>query len=308
MREGWQETERLIRPLRFFVSKYVIAKFAVLITGSDFPATIRLPESFGRSKMPVMELKLIRIIFLISGTGLLLVNLIGTFFFKPLQPPDEGIPGYDYPLRDAPELEEIAVSPPEIGTIADLEEINEIVFERIFHTDKRKYSFTENYLLYLGGFFHEYISSPQNPKAIIKGGGGLCNEISAVLRHILRKAGVPARYIGLQGHVALEVKIEDEWVVADPDYGVVYAYSLAELEESGDEIIPGVLEEAGYPDEMIEQVVEVFLDSDENVILPAGRELSLRLSLIEKTAGYLKWLIPAGLLFLGIAGAARKKV
>ncbi len=242
-----------------------------------------------------------------AGAGLLLVNLFGIFFFRPLEPPDEGIPGYHYLVGDVSELREIIAEPPEIETIEDLEEINVIVFERIFHTDRRKYSFTENYLLYLGGFFHEYISSPQNPKAIIRGGGGLCNEISAVLRHILRKAGVPARYIMLQGHVALEVKIEDEWVVADPDYGVVYACSLAELEESGDEIIPGVLEEAGYPDEMIERVVEVFKDSDENVVLPAGEELSLRLALIEKTAGYLKWLIPAGLLFLGIAGAERRK-
>lgn len=242
----------------------------------------------------------------VAGAFLLALNIYGLITFSPLEPPEEGIPGYDYPVRDVSELYEILESPPEIQTVEDLEEINTIVFESIFHTGRRKYSFSENYILFLGGFLHEYISSPQNPAGIIKGGGGLCSEISAVMKRVLRRAGVKARFIGLRGHVALEVEVDDEWVVADPDYGVVYEYPLQVLEERANEIIPGALAEAGYPDEMIEAVVRVFMDSEENVALPPGQALSPRLALIENAANVLKWVLPAGLLVFGMGGFRRE--
>lgn len=248
---------------------------------------------------------ILRGVLLACGIFLLYVNLYGVAAFKPLEPEKHELPGYDYPLRDIAELEEAAASPPEIETLHDLEEINALVFETIFHTDSRKYSLSENYLLYFGGFIHEYISSPQYPQSIIRGGGGLCSEISAVLKHILGEADVTARFIGLQGHVVLEVELDEKRVVADPDYGIVYEYPLEELEERGEEIIPPLLEEVGYPGDMVEPVVEVFTDSEGNVVLREGEHLSGRLYIIERTAGFLKWLIPAGFLLLGGKGLKR---
>jgi hypothetical protein len=53
-------------------------------------------------------------------------------------------------------------------------------------------------------------------------GYGYCDDVAFVLETIWRWQGFESRVWGLEGHVVPEVKVEDRWLMFDPDFGVYY--------------------------------------------------------------------------------------
>lgn len=92
----------------------------------------------------------------------------------------------------------------------------------------------ENFLLWAAALVrpdvfgrHEYF----DPERAVARGFGLCSQFSVALHALLRREGIPARYVGLKGHVVVEVvPAAGRPRIADPDFGVVVPHPLAEIE------------------------------------------------------------------------------
>ena len=244
----------------------------------------------------------VRVTGLLLSIGLLGVSLIGVLHTprqavpKPLPTSEPSIPGYHTQLRDGSDLRALLTRPTDDFEIAA---VNRVVFESIAHSNNRRLSVFENWLLWVGGFVYEPLGKTQNPHRIAEGEQGLCSEVSMVVNHIADLNGVPSRLVGLSGHVVSELKQDDGWHVADADYGVTFAMSVAELEQPENR---GVMVEAilaaGHSQTRAEEYAEAFLSADDNVVYPVGSAGSPRLAQLEMFAEWLKWLLPlAGLIF-----------
>ena len=247
--------------------------------------------------------KPIRYFAISIGLVLLAINILG-FVVNPnvIEHDNEnegkGIPGYDYPTQDLSKLRALLDRPMDNF---DLIAVNGVISASLVHSDKRTIQLYENWLLWLGGKFYEPLSRTQDADRIVAGGGGLCSEVSAVMNRIAERNGLEARFIGLNGHVVSEIKTENGWRVADPDYGVIYDVGLGYLEgENGPQTMKSALTGVGYNDKMIESYIEVFQSAEDNVVFDIGIASSPRLYRAELIAEWLKWLIPVLLLLAGI--------
>ena len=212
---------------------------------------------------------------------------------------EKAIPGYDYPTQDTSKLRDLLDRPMDNF---DLVAVNDIISASLVHSDKRTIQLYENWLLWLGGKFYEPLSRTQDAERIIAGRGGLCADVSEVMNRIAERNGLEARLIGLNGHVVSEIKTENGWRVADPDYGVTYAVGLGYLEgENGPQTMESALRGMGYDDKTIESYIKTFQSSEDNVVFDVGVALSPRLYRAEMIAEWLKWIIPILLILAGIS-------
>ena len=62
-------------------------------------------------------------------------------------------------------------------------------------------------------------------------GVGLCSQQAMALHGLLKMFGIESRVMGLSGHVICIVHINEKWIVADPDYGVVLPIDISKLEQ-----------------------------------------------------------------------------
>lgn len=237
--------------------------------------------------------------------GLLLV-FINVFLYKvnivePAVPENEKnkVAGYYSSIRDQSALPVLLVLPLKNF---NLEVTNTLLFESLIHSDARRIGFRENWLLWLMGHVHEPFSHTQDPEKIIAGGGGLCSEVTTVLKRIVEVNGLQARFVHLMGHTLLEVKTKDGWRIADPDYGVTYPVGLKALEgKDGAGLISKRLYAKGYRKDEVERYIHAFQTAEDNLVSDTSRQVeSPRLYRIEQWAEWLKWLIP--ILLIGMGG------
>lgn len=182
-----------------------------------------------------------------------------------------------------------------------LEEATRLVFLSIRHADDRRITPAENWILWLCGKLYEPLSRTQDTDRLIAGGRALCGEKAQVLKSLTERAGLPTRFIGLNGHIVLEVQTEQGWQVADPDFGITYAADLARLESAeGSAIMRQELGKIGYGRETIATYIATVQSSADNIVFATGRPLSPRLYRIESLCDLLKWIVP--LFFLIPAG------
>jgi hypothetical protein len=96
--------------------------------------------------------------------------------------------------------------------------------------------FWENWLLYLASFIRPDIYRKYeyaNYMKAIERGVGLCSQHALIMTGILEDEGIPAKIIGMGGHVVLSAKVHDNsWYVIDPDFGVIIPYDISEIEKN----------------------------------------------------------------------------
>lgn len=95
------------------------------------------------------------------------------------------------------------------------------VYQGIVHQEPRYVAPGENWLQAALGLIYGPIKKTQDTNRLLAGGIANCSERSQILKTIAESAGYQCRFVGLQGHVVLEVLDGDRWRMADPDYGVV---------------------------------------------------------------------------------------
>lgn len=186
------------------------------------------------------------------------------------------------------------------GGVFELEEATRLVLEGTRHAQPRHVHFLENWMQWTAGFVYSPLRRTQDTHRLISGGLAECSERSQILKGIAESAGLPCRFVGLNGHVALEVYFQDRWHFADPEYGIVLPFSLRELEQPAQaSYLRDSLAITVRDPWMIDHYLDILLSTKDNVVFPVGESISPRLHRLEQLCAGMLWLLPSTCLALG---------
>lgn len=178
------------------------------------------------------------------------------------------------------------------------------------YNKKEKYNITiparENWLLFLGKYFYPAIYNKYeycNPYKALERGVGICSQQTLVFVGILTDKNIPAKVIGLKGHIISTVEADEkngEWWVVDADYGVIINKSIQEIEKNP-ELIKNYYEKEGYGKEKIEELKNLYQKDGNKVYQKQGvmgyTDCNWKKYYIEKFSYYLIWIIPIFMIF-----------
>jgi hypothetical protein len=187
------------------------------------------------------------------------------------------------------------------GADFNLAAATHLVHNATTHSDERRVSLTENWVQWVGSKFYPPLGRTQSTRRLIAGRFANCSERAQILKTLAEAAGMPSRFIGLNGHVLLEVQQHGQWHVADPGYDLIFSESIEQLQQPS--AAPGIrqrLSDAGHPPEVIENYVAIMQSAQDNVVLPIGAALSPRLYRAELACAWLAWLLPLGSVLAGL--------
>jgi hypothetical protein len=247
---------------------------------------------------------------LFMGTALLGLDLAGLLLEPPsseptLVPQAQQVAGFHYSVSSNAELLRRLSAP---DGVFSLEATNDLVAMTIRHVEDRRLAIYENPLMWMAGKLYDPLSRTQNPYKVAKGAEGLCSEAALVLTAIAKLHGVPARLVGLSGHVVSEIKTPQGWRVADPDFGITFPATVRDLEgPKGPPMIEQALRSRGYDEAAVKHYVRVFQTASDNVAAPIHAPLSPRLAKLEACAEWLNWILPIAFLAVGMLLLGRSR-
>lgn len=193
-----------------------------------------------------------------------------------------------------PPIEELRLYREKIrsGQPLDLAYATSLVHAATRHDDFVEVTFSENWLQWTLGRFYPPVRKLQDADRLLAHGGGNCSERSQILKTICEEGNYPSRFVGLGGHVVLEVYCDGFWQIADPDYGVHFPVELTEWQsEDSASLVRGKLAR-NYSSERVENYLAILHSSEDNSVLTIGQPLSPRLFMIEKGCIVGAWLLP----------------
>lgn len=195
---------------------------------------------------------------------------------------------------------------------------NQVVFESMIHGDvstdlgrwRLEIPLWENWSLHTLGVMNPSFQKYRywNHEKEFERGIGLCGNLSAVLVGYLTENGIPARVVGLEGHVVVTAEVRPGvWYIFDPDYGVVLPHSLEQVQND-----PGLVDAAyatATDANMRGMVVSYYATPENNTIDPGGRDgyysgwdgSAEIYREREQFMELLKWVMPSGMLAIGLA-------
>ncbi|WP_152638740.1 transglutaminase-like domain-containing protein [Marinobacter santoriniensis] len=141
----------------------------------------------------------------------------------------------------------------------------------------------------------------------IERGIGICGDAATVLSSVLGRFGIPNNIISFDGHVIVEYQARNnEWLLLDPDFGVVLGHSLAVVREKP-EVVRQAYLSAGYSAGEVEDLIKIYSGRykkfDDTYGFMAKRYIFERLTYV------LKWILPILLMFpILVLWFYRKKV
>lgn len=161
----------------------------------------------------------------------------------------------------------------------------------------------ENYLLWAARWVYPPVFAryefSRHDKAIERG-VGLCSQHAIVVAGLLGERGIPARIVGLDGHVVATADAGDgNWWILDADYGAVIPHDLAAIERN-----PQFVRRyyAGKADAATVDDLVRFYGPEGNVVIESVRRYDPRRPSyalrywLETIAYALKWLLPVALI------------
>lgn len=194
---------------------------------------------------------------------------------------------------DASEALRASLAALQSGAPFDLTAATHLVHGATIHSDERRVSLSENWVQWLAGKCYPPLGKTQSTSRLITGRLANCSERSQILKTLAETAGTPCRFVGLNGHVVLEVCEAGKWRVADPDYDLVYPFDMDRLQRP--EAAPQIRERlraVGHSSDVIENYVAIVQSVEDNVVLPVGSPISPRLFLAEATCVWVAWGVP----------------
>lgn len=184
----------------------------------------------------------------------------------------------------------------------DLSTATARVYSGIPHHEPRHIGPGENWLQAALGQIYMPIKTTQDTQRLLAGGIANCSERSQILKTIAESVGYQCRFVGLNGHVVLEVFDDHRWRMADPDYGVVFDCPVGSLAlPQHESIVVATLAKRGHQDNAITKYLEILQSTSDNQSLPIGSPLSPRLYKIERACSWLIWILPAAAIFIGLS-------
>jgi len=176
------------------------------------------------------------------------------------------------------------------------------VYQGIVHEEPRHVGLTENWLQAGLGLLYTPIKTTQDTDRLLAGGIANCSERSQILKTIAESAGYDCRFVGLEGHVVLEVYAGGRWRMADPDYGVVFDLgvdSMALLEQQP--VVIAALASHGHSGQTVSTYLQILQSTEDNTWLAVGSPLSPRLHAIEQACAWLIWIMPTTAILVGLS-------
>lgn len=261
---------------------------------------------------------------LVGGAGALLMaaNLWGSFSTLRVTAPTEAMPGIRHlgprlPLDDG--VEQLAWTE---GDTAEsyARRINQVIYKSMVHgnptTDPARWRLEipiwESWSLHALGAVNPNLQRYRfwDHEKEFERGIGLCGDLSAIMVGYLMEHGVRAKTVGLHGHVVVTVEVApDVWHIFDPDYGVVLAHSLEEV-QNDPALIEATYREATYASD-VRMIVGYYTTPENNSIDQSGRDgffsgLDGSAEIYrsrEQFMELLKWVVPSIMLIAGMAAA-----
>jgi len=244
-------------------------------------------------------------LFLVSfilGASLLAINMVGVF--QTLRNPlvYEGIDyfGVNRVARYTPEeiYEQMDLKPNE-SRKDYAKRLTELIYDGVVHywdfegveDFNLRVPITENFLLYLKRFETPWLSGKYefcDARRAIERGVSICSQYSKILVDIMIANGIPAKSMGLDGHVVALVQVDRDtntWWILDADFGVVIEYNLTEVEENRD-LARDVYSETAFDQEALKRILS-FYGSEGNFEITNNRYCRT-----EDRLYRLKWIIP----------------
>lgn len=160
------------------------------------------------------------------------------------------------------------------------------------HIGRRDIEFSENWVQWIMGQFYDPMLQTQDTEMLIDGRLGNCSDRCQILKTVAEMSGKRCRFVGLSGHVVLEIEIDGRWRVADPDYNVTFAADIDFLSKPENESILRRPLDRRYPKSVIDEYVRIIQTENDNLHLPVGSPLSPRLYLAERVCQILAWVVP----------------
>jgi hypothetical protein len=198
-----------------------------------------------------------------------------------------------------------------IGKAFELSEASYMVFSSTTHDSPRYLSFHENWVQWLLSRVYKPLRRTQDTALLIDGGRAECSERSQILKSIAEDCGYRCRFVGLGGHVVLEVEMDSQWYVADPEFGLAFPFDAEQLcQKSHTDYLRHALKTRAVSDAHVDDYLLILQSTDNNRRLPIGEPISPRLHSIEQACQWLAWIIPLAFLFssfgflLGLRGPA----
>jgi Transglutaminase-like superfamily len=250
----------------------------------------------------------IALLSFVLGVLLLIVNGAG-FFIGPVVDanPKERKPVANYDFRTL-NLEEAHrqfsdLQNKQMSAEEKAQSLFKLISESFIHTPSfYKIKPWENWILWLSGVAldNKYFKS-QDPEILWKRGGGFCNQASMIFAARGNDLGLKTRLIGLKGHVVAEVYLPDKgWRVVDSDMGIFWDHDLDSFGVNpNEEQVKNKLLTRGFSEEMSQNFAQVYTTQENNH--RADYPTAPNRFLLEKFCQWLKWLIPFGLIGLGLA-------
>lgn len=174
------------------------------------------------------------------------------------------------------------------------------------HVGRRDIKFSENWLQWLVGQVYWPMLQTQDSDLLIEGRLGNCSDRCQILKSVVELSGQRSRFVGLSGHVVLEVEIDGRWQVADPDYNITFPMDVDELAKPENEQVMRSALRMWYQKPIIDQYVQIVQTVDDNLHQPIGSPLSPRLFVAEQICKVLAWLLPC-LFLLAVVPLLRRK-
>ena len=247
-------------------------------------------------------------ILLVAGILLLGVNITG--FFISLKNPDV------YTEEKGRFKNDVLLSDKRFFSIVDQDlanrkiyasKLNEAVNLAIVHywgdSGTHKYNFRipfyENFILFgLGYLIPDWFGKWEffDYKKAVERSAGLCSQHAIIISQILKEKNIPAKMVGLKGHVVVTAQVDEkkaEWWILDGDYGVVIEHNINEIEKQP-EIVRPFYQRKGYDSPTIQVLVDIY-GKEGNSVSKLSRHYPERYY-FETLSYILKWIIPFGLM------------
>lgn len=180
-------------------------------------------------------------------------------------------------------------------------EATKFVNQNTRHSIERRIRWNENWIQWALSRVYSPLERTQDTDLLIRGGLADCAERSQILKSIMEKSGSKCRFVGLDGHVVLEVTSKGVTQVADPDYGLVYPMGIDELvQPENRDMVRKKLECRGYDGEVIETYLSILYSVENNRASEVGAPISPRLARIEQLCSVMVWGLPMCLMAAGL--------
>lgn len=180
-----------------------------------------------------------------------------------------------------------------LGMPFEVEEATQFVFQNTRHVERREVTFLENWIQWTLGQFYSPALEVQDTARLMRGGFASCSQRAQILKSLAESAGHRCRFVGLEGHVVLEIEVDGVWKLADPDYGVAYDFDLEAVQSPDRERdIRQKLRAMNWRGRNIENYIEIVQSANDNRRLQIGSPLSPRLYLFEQICRWLVLLTP----------------